>query len=104
MAGTALRIGNLGQIYVICASGEVHVVVAGPACCLARIEIVGFGIGRAGGLVMADFAALRHGRECDTRKVANGVLITDDLVFAARDHARQARSHVDLVDHYLEIY
>src|SRR6185369_13380941 len=78
----ALLIVDLGQVDVILAGGEVDVVMAGSASGAAGVGVPGFGLGSAGGLLVAGFALENAGEgaaaavcgELDVGPVGNGVV------------------------------
>ena len=106
VALAALVVGNLRQIDVVCAGGEVHVVVAGAASRAVGILEPGIGLcgaGLRGGLV-AELATPRVGGQTHCRPVGNALAVPDDLIGFAGNHAGQFVTHVDLVSHHRHVH
>jgi len=98
MAGGALVIGNLREISVVLAGGEVHVVVAGAASATAGSE-PGVFLHGGGRVFVTSLAVARVGREDELREVVHALGVTNDLIGFAGFDARQVGAGVEPVDH-----
>jgi hypothetical protein len=84
------------------AGGEIDIIVTRAAGHTGRIDHESGGLRSAGGLLMANLAALGAGW-IDYRRIIAGPETGSDLKCSTRDNTRQRRTHVDSMNEAFEI-
>src|SRR5215472_1017930 len=103
MAGSAEIIVELRSAGVILARSEVDIIMARATSYTRWLRQVCRRLRSLGGLRVACFTVPYIGRVDHRRPVGDGLVESNDLVWLSGLHARQAQTHVNLVNHDFQI-